>query len=131
MPFHCVDVNLFDPAAVRQALDKASKQAEKEGKTMTLIRLAYHLGISREVLCNIAKREQTTFDGKKLPEEVIDLLKKAADYCEMCVADAGFAAKNPAMAIFVLKANHSYDDRPPPAIAANTVIFVGEDEISD
>lgn len=131
MPFHCVDVNLFDPAAVRQALINASEQAEKEGKTMTLIKLAYNLGISREVLCNIAKREQTEFGGKKLPEETVNLLKKAADYCEMCVADAGFAAKNPAMAIFVLKANHGYDDKPAPAFAANTVVFLSEDNIPD
>ncbi len=131
MPFEVHEVNLFDPAAVRQALINASKQAEKEGKTMTLIKLAYNLGISRGVLCNIAKREQTEFGGKKLPEEVIDLLKKAADYCEMCVADAGFAAKNPAMSIFVLKANHGYDDKPVPAISANTVVFIGEDDIPD
>ena len=131
MPFQSVEVNLFDSDAVRKALINASEQAEKEGKTMTLIRLAYHLGISRDVLCNIAKREQTEFGGKKLPEETVSLLKKAADYCEMCVADAGFAAKNPAMSIFVLKANHGYDDKPPPAIAASTVVFLGEDSIPD
>jgi len=131
MPFQSVEVNLFDSDAVRKALINASEQAEKEGKTMTLIRLAYHLGISRDVLCNIAKREQTMFGGKKLPEEVIDLIKKAADYCEMCVADAGFAAKNPAMAIFILKANHGYDDKPAPAILANTVVFLNEDNIPD
>ena len=131
MPFEVNEVNLFDPDAVWDALKKASEEAEKEGKTMTLIRLAYNLGISRQVLCEIAKEGKTEFGGKKLPEEVIDLLKKAADYCEMCVTDTGFAAKNPAMAIFVLKANHGYDDKPVPAIAANTVIFVGEDNIPD
>jgi len=131
MPFQSVEVNLFDSDAVRKALINASEQAEKEGKTMTLIRLAYHLGISRQVLCEIAKEGKTMFGGKELPNETTTLLKKAADYCEMCVADAGFAAKNPAMAIFVLKANHNYDDKPAPAILANTVVFVGEDDIPD
>jgi len=131
MPFQSVEVNLFDSDAVRKALINASEQAEKEGKTMTLVKLAYNLGISRQVLCEIAKEGKTTFDGKKLPNETTNLLKKAADYCEMCVADAGFAAKNPAMAIFVLKANHGYDDKPVPAISANTVVFVGEDNIPD
>ena len=131
MPFELHEVNLFDPDAVWDALKKASEEAEKEGKTMTLVKLAYNLGISRQVLCEIAKEGKTEFGGKKLPNETINLLKKAADYCEMCVADAGFAAKNPAMSIFILKSNHSYDDRPVPAISANTVVFLNEGEIPE
>ncbi len=131
MAFELHDVNLCDIDAVSAALDKASADAVAGGKIMTLIRLAYYLGVGRHTVGDISKGAVTTFRGRKIPEEVSSAIKKAADYCELCVADAGFAARNPAMSIFVLKANHDYDDKPASVISANTVIFSGTDNIAD
>ena len=131
MAFELHDVNLCDASAVEAALDKASSDAVADGKVMTMIRIAYYLGIDRHSVGEIAKGSMTTFNKRKIPEEAVTAIKKAADYCELCVADAGFAARNPAMSIFMLKANHDYDDKPAAAISANTIIFSGTDNIAD
>ena len=131
MAFELHDVNLHDVDAVRDALDKASEQAEIDGKVMTQIRLAYVLGQCRRDISEIINGHKTKYKGKEIPLEVCNIIKKAAEYCELCVSDAGFAARNPAMSIFVLKAIHNYDDKPAAAISANTVIFSGIDNIAD
>lgn len=131
MAFELHDVNLHDVNAVRDALDKASEQAESDGKVMTQIRLAYVLGTNKQTISEILNGHLVKYKGRNIPQEVIELIKKAAEYCELCVSDAGFAARNPAMAIFVLKAIHNYDDKPAAAISANTIIFSGTDNIAD
>ena len=131
MAFELHDVNLCDASAVEAALDKASSDAVADGKVMTMIRIAYYLGVGRHAIGDIANGGKTKFKGREIPPEVVSTIKKAADYCELCVADAGFAARNPAMSIFMLKANHDYDDKPAAAISANTIIFSGTDNIAD
>jgi len=131
MPFEVHEVNLCDYDAVLQALTDASIEADQQGKIMTIERIAYVLGLHFQRLSEILNDKRTEYNGKDIPKEVIGILKKAAGYCRMAVMDAGFVAKNPAMHIFVCKANYGYDDKPAPAIAANTVIFVGEDEIPE
>ena len=131
MPFAVHEVNLCDYDAVLQALQNASDEAENQKKIMTLERVAYALGLDFQVLSEILHDKRTKYKSKEIPAMVIETLKKAADYCRMAVVDAGFTARNPAMHIFLCKANYNYDDRPAPAIAANTVVFVGEDNIPD
>ena len=131
MPFAVHEVNLCDYDAVLQALTDASIEADQQGKIMTIERIAYVLGLNFQRLSEILNDKRVEYKGKEIPIEVIGILKKAADYCRMAVMDAGFVAKNPAMHIFVCKANYNYDDKPAPAIAANTVVFVGEDNIPD
>ena len=131
MPFAVHEVNLCDYDAVLKALTDASIEADRQGKIMTIERIAYVLGLNFQRLSEILNDKRVEYKGKEIPIEVRDTLKKAADYCRMAVVDAGFAARNPAMHIFICKANYGYDDKPAPAIAANTVVFVGEDDIPD
>jgi len=131
MPFAVHEVNLCDYDAVLQALTDASIEADRQGKIMTLERIAYVLGLNFQVLSEILHDKRIKYKDKEIPAIVIETLKKAADYCRMAVVDAGFTARNPAMHIFLCKANYHYDDKPAPAIAANTVIFIGEDEIPE
>ena len=131
MAFELHDCDLRDFDVVKAGLEEASEQAEAEGKVMTQIRLAYSLGLCKQTLSEIVNGHKVNYKGFEIPQEVHELIKKAVEYCELCVSDAGFAARNPAMSIFVLKAVHGYDDKPASAIQANTVVFIGEDKIPD
>ena len=130
MAFQVHEIDLLDEDVVKAALVNESEQAVSEGKVMTIVRLAYTLGLSRQRLSEIINGHRVKFKGVEIPQAITDLIKKAADYCELCVTDAGFAARNPAMAIFVLKAIHQYDDKPQSG-ANNVTVIISDKNIPD
>lgn len=131
MAFEVYDVNLHDVDAVMKALKEASAQAKEEGRVMTQIRLAYMLGLSKNIFGDILNDRRVVYKGRKVSAEVVGLIKKAAEYCELCVSDSGFAARNPAMSIFVLKAVHGYDDKPQSGANNSVTVVINDSNIPD
>jgi hypothetical protein len=131
MAFEVHEVDLHDIDAVMSALDKASEQAEANGKIMTQLRLGCVLGLNKQVMSEILYGHTVKYKGKNIATNVIELMKKSAEYSELCVSDAGFAARNPAMAIFVLKAVHGYDDHPQSGANNNINITFNDKDIPD
>jgi DNA-binding XRE family transcriptional regulator len=131
MPFEIYDVDLHDYDAVAMALDKASHEAEERGKVMTQVRLGYVLGLNKQTMSEILNGHTVKYKGKNIATNVIELIKKSAEYCELCVSDAGFTARNPAMAIFVLKAVHGYDDKPQTGANSSVTVIINDKDIPD
>jgi hypothetical protein len=89
--------------AREQKQDLIESAGEEELKTLTE---------ENGILYQYALPYQRTNEIDTIKADVSATLKTARDRLEKWVWNNGFAAKNPAMAIFALKAVHGYTDQP-------------------
>lgn len=99
---------------MQKIIEKYFKECEETGEYPKVTGLAYALGLSRQGLQNY---ENCEFNGKlvslddTVKAEMVDSIKRAKSYIEMCYEDRLFQNGNPAGAIFTLKNNYNWVDK--------------------
>jgi hypothetical protein len=99
---------------IAKIIDKYFKECEENEEYPKVTGIAYALGLSRQGLinyedCLINGRLKSLDDSAKA--EIVDTIKRAKAYVEMCYEDRLFQNGNPAGAIFTLKNNYKWVDK--------------------
>ncbi len=111
--FDMPKVDLRDPDAVKQRLVEYFKIYGEADLKPTVAGMAMCLGVDRRRLWDIKTGNYVNVGGyRDLPEETVDLVKKAYDILETSMDNYANAGKiNPVMAIFMMKNHFGYQDK--------------------
>ena len=111
--FDMPKVDLRDPDAVKQRLVEYFKIYGEADLKPTVAGMAMCLGVDRRRLWDIKTGNYANVGGyRDLPEETVDLVKKAYDILETSMENYANAGKiNPVMAIFMMKNHFGYQDK--------------------
>ena len=111
--FDMPKVDLRDPDAVKQRLVEYFRIYGEADLKPTVAGMAMCLGVDRRRLWDIKTGNYTNVGGyRDLPEETVDLVKKAYDILETSMENYANAGKiNPVMAIFMMKNHFGYQDK--------------------
>lgn len=111
--FDMQKVDLRDPEAVRERLVEYFRIYGEADLKPTVAGMAMCLGVDRRRLWDIKTGNYANVGGyKDLPEETVDLVKKAYEILETSMENYANAGKiNPVMAIFMMKNHFGYQDK--------------------
>lgn len=112
--FNLPKIDMFDQKQVEDRINEYFEINIKYTCKPTVAGLAMALGIDRNTLSNIRTGKIRNPNGKwnKLPEEVVEIVRKAYDYLEMMWEDYMQNNKiNPVSGIFLGKNNYGYKDK--------------------
>jgi len=99
---------------MQKIIDKYFKECEENEEYPSVSGLAYSLGLSRQGLLNY---ENSLLNGRlksldsSAKGEIVDTIKRAKSFVEMCYEQRLFANGNPAGTIFTLKNNYKWVDK--------------------
>ena len=117
---------------IQKIFDKYFAECEKNNEYPKVTGLAYALGLSRQGLINY---ENCLFNGRlnslddSAKAEIVDTIKRAKAFVEMCYEDRLFQNGNPAGAIFTLKNNYKWVDKQEVEQTTKTIrVTLEEDE---
>ena len=111
--FNMPRVDLNDPEAVRMRLGEYFQIYAEADLKPTVAGMAMCLGVDRRRLWDIKSGNYVNVGGyKNLPDDTVDLVKKAYDILETSMEAYANAGKiNPVMAIFMMKNHFGYQDK--------------------
>ncbi|GKX65825.1 DNA-packaging protein [Inconstantimicrobium mannanitabidum] len=99
---------------MQKIIDKYFEECEENNEFPTVTGLAFALNMNRQDLINY---ENCLENGRLLSlddsakAEIVDAIKRAKKYIEMCYEQRLFANGNPAGTIFTLKNNYKWVDK--------------------
>ena len=111
--FDMPKIDLHDPVAVRERLGEYFKIYADADMKPTVAGMAMVLGVDRRRLWEIKSGNYVNVGGyKNLPEDTVDLIKKAYDILETSMESYANSGKlNPVMSIFMMKNHFGYQDK--------------------
>lgn len=116
---------LRDKRRILSAIDEARRYAAENGVPMTIERIAACLGVDREKLLACIRG-----DDEEAPPGIVRTLRAAWDECAASLVEQGMTrGGNATMAMFALKCDHGYNDRPDREPSHVVVHFEGEDRL--
>lgn len=120
--FNLPEINLFNRDEVLARLNEYFNIAREYDSKPTVVGLAMALGLSRQSLYEIktGKIRNPQHRYNKIPEDVVQVIRKAYDYLEMLWEDYMQNGKiNPVSGIFLGKNNYGYKDKQETVITPN------------
>ena len=111
--FDLPKIDLHDSEAVRQRLGEYFQIYAEADLKPTVAGMACALGVNRQRLWEIKTGAMVGGVGKQhLPEETLDLIKKAYEILEMSMENYASSGKvNPVISIFMMKNHFGYQDK--------------------
>lgn len=111
---------------VATAIERARALAQENGAPLTLERVAACMNVSPSELAVLGRGEEPAPGGWRPSRREAGLLRGIYRECNAVLAEHCLAAKGASSgALFLMKNDFGYTDRPDPCIGA-TVVFVGE-----
>lgn len=117
---------------MQKVIDKYFKECEENQENPSVCGLAFALGLSRQGLLNY---EDSLINGRLVSIDdtekalIVDTIKRAKSFVEMCYEQRLFANGNPAGTIFTLKNNYNWVDKQEVEQTNKTIrVTIDEDE---
>ena len=113
-------------ADVAEAIGRARALAQENGAPLTLERVAACMNLAPHELAALGRGEAPVPGGWHPSRREADLLRGVYRECNAVLAEHCLAAKGASSgALFLMKNDFGYADRPDPCVGAS-VVFVGE-----